>query len=203
MCWQPWPSSLSPSSISRNRYQLLRRLPCERAVGALEVSPLWHKIRQPHSRLAKIGERWRAAMNNSIRHGPIAMSLLYCLSVRQSSRWISSPTTTTHKYNTIIIIACHYNYYHPRLYFHRHLPDWLTPCGWWHYQPFYCCWPCAIAGNVFVIAAIAMERNLQNVANYLVASLAVADLLVACLVMPLGALYEVIMSSRIRAQPRI
>lgn len=36
-----------------------------------------------------------------------------------------------------------------------------------------------------------MERNLQNVANYLVASLAVADLFVACLVMPLSALYEV------------
>ncbi|TMW43098.1 hypothetical protein DOY81_011822 [Sarcophaga bullata] len=48
----------------------------------------------------------------------------------------------------------------------------------------------AIAGNVFVIAAIILERNLQNVANYLVASLAVADLFVACLVMPLGAVYE-------------
>lgn len=47
------------------------------------------------------------------------------------------------------------------------------------------------SGNVFVIAAIILERNLQNVANYLVASLAVADLLVACLVMPLGAVYEV------------
>lgn len=46
-------------------------------------------------------------------------------------------------------------------------------------------------GNVFVIAAIILERNLQNVANYLVASLAVADLLVACLVMPLSAVYEV------------
>ncbi|PSN38829.1 hypothetical protein C0J52_12617 [Blattella germanica] len=30
-----------------------------------------------------------------------------------------------------------------------------------------------------------------NVANYLILSLAVADLLVACLVMPLGAVYEV------------
>lgn len=48
-----------------------------------------------------------------------------------------------------------------------------------------------VIGNVFVIAAIILERNLQNVANYLVASLAVADLLVACLVMPLGAVYEV------------
>ncbi|XP_073844743.1 5-hydroxytryptamine (serotonin) receptor 1A isoform X2 [Musca autumnalis] len=48
-----------------------------------------------------------------------------------------------------------------------------------------------IIGNVFVIAAIILERHLQNVANYLVASLAVADLFVACLVMPLGAVYEI------------
>ncbi|KAE8746004.1 hypothetical protein FOCC_FOCC007262, partial [Frankliniella occidentalis] len=46
-----------------------------------------------------------------------------------------------------------------------------------------------IIGNVFVIAAILLERNLQNVANYLIVSLAVADLMVACLVMPLGAVY--------------
>ncbi|XP_028902218.2 5-hydroxytryptamine receptor 2B isoform X2 [Zeugodacus cucurbitae] len=48
-----------------------------------------------------------------------------------------------------------------------------------------------IIGNVFVIAAIILERNLQNMGNYLVVSLAVADLLVACLVMPLGAVYEI------------
>ncbi|GLV36012.1 5-hydroxytryptamine (serotonin) receptor 1B [Carabus blaptoides fortunei] len=48
-----------------------------------------------------------------------------------------------------------------------------------------------VIGNMFVIAAILLERNLQNVANYLILSLAVADLLVACLVMPLGAVYEV------------
>lgn len=53
---------------------------------------------------------------------------------------------------------------------------------------------CCATGNVFVIAAIILERNLQNVANYLVASLAVADLFVACLVMPLGAVYEVIVA---------
>lgn len=52
-----------------------------------------------------------------------------------------------------------------------------------------------LIGNVFVIAAIILERNLQNVANYLVASLAVADLFVACLVMPLGAVYEVKLNS--------
>lgn len=47
------------------------------------------------------------------------------------------------------------------------------------------------SGNVFVIAAILLQRNLQNVANYLIVSLAVADLMVACLVMPFGAIYEV------------
>ncbi len=46
-------------------------------------------------------------------------------------------------------------------------------------------------GNVFVIAVILLERHLQSVANYLILSLAVADLLVACLVMPLGAVYQV------------
>jgi len=50
---------------------------------------------------------------------------------------------------------------------------------------------CSFPGNVFVLAAIWMERNLHSVANYLIVSLAVADLMVACLVMPLGAVYEV------------
>ncbi|KAK8787888.1 hypothetical protein V5799_022336 [Amblyomma americanum] len=48
-----------------------------------------------------------------------------------------------------------------------------------------------VVGNIFVIAAIILERNLRTVSNYLVLSLAVADLMVACLVMPLGAVYEV------------
>ena len=48
-----------------------------------------------------------------------------------------------------------------------------------------------IIGNVFVIAAILLERNLQSVANYLILSLAVADLMVAALVMPLAAVNEV------------
>ena len=50
-------------------------------------------------------------------------------------------------------------------------------------------------GNVFVIAAILLERHLHSVANYLIVSLAVADLLVACLVMPLAAVNEVIYRS--------
>ncbi|KAG8227993.1 hypothetical protein J437_LFUL007966 [Ladona fulva] len=48
-----------------------------------------------------------------------------------------------------------------------------------------------LLGNVFVIAAILLERHLQSVANYLIVSLAVADLMVACLVMPLGAVYAI------------
>lgn len=48
-----------------------------------------------------------------------------------------------------------------------------------------------IIGNVFVIAAILLEKNLQNVANYLILSLAVADLMVATLVMPISILNEV------------
>ncbi|KAJ6224743.1 hypothetical protein RDWZM_003288 [Blomia tropicalis] len=48
-----------------------------------------------------------------------------------------------------------------------------------------------VIGNLLVIAAILRERHLRSVGNYLVFSLAVADLMVACLVMPLGALYVV------------
>ncbi|XP_054708342.1 5-hydroxytryptamine receptor 2A-like [Uloborus diversus] len=48
-----------------------------------------------------------------------------------------------------------------------------------------------IVGNISVIVAITREKNLQTKGNCLVLSLAVADLLVACLVMPLGAVYEV------------
>jgi len=49
-----------------------------------------------------------------------------------------------------------------------------------------------IVGNVFVMVAIGVERHLRvNVANYLIASLAVADLLVAALVMPLAAVNDI------------
>lgn len=40
---------------------------------------------------------------------------------------------------------------------------------------------CTVIGNVFVIAAILIERNLRSIGNYLVFSLAIADLMVACL----------------------
>ena len=42
-----------------------------------------------------------------------------------------------------------------------------------------------------MIVAIFKERNLRTFGNYLVFSLAIADLMVACLVMPIGAIYEV------------
>lgn len=48
-----------------------------------------------------------------------------------------------------------------------------------------------IIGNVFVIAAIILEKNLHSVANYLILSLAVADLMVASLVMPISVVNEV------------
>lgn len=48
-----------------------------------------------------------------------------------------------------------------------------------------------IIGNIFVISAILIDKNLRTVGNYLVLSLAIADLMVACLVMPLSAVNEV------------
>ena len=42
---------------------------------------------------------------------------------------------------------------------------------------------CTIIGNAFVIAAVVLDRNLNNVANHLIVSLAVADLMVATMVL--------------------
>ncbi|THD28352.1 5-hydroxytryptamine receptor [Fasciola hepatica] len=50
---------------------------------------------------------------------------------------------------------------------------------------------CTIVGNVFVVAAILLEKHLQGVSNYLILSLAVADLMVATLPMPISAINEV------------
>nr|XP_034956828.1 5-hydroxytryptamine receptor 1A [Zootoca vivipara] len=50
----------------------------------------------------------------------------------------------------------------------------------------------AVVGNACVIAAIALERTLQTVANYLIGSLAVTDLMVSVLVLPMAALYQVL-----------
>jgi len=52
-----------------------------------------------------------------------------------------------------------------------------------------------VVGNSFVIAAVILERNLRtHFANYLVASLAVADMMVAALVMPVAAIKDVSIS---------
>lgn len=48
-----------------------------------------------------------------------------------------------------------------------------------------------IIGNVFVISAIILEKSLQGVSNYLILSLAVTDLMVAVLVMPLSLINQV------------
>lgn len=57
------------------------------------------------------------------------------------------------------------------------------------------CWPSlltvlfiipTIGGNILVILAISLERKLQNATNYFLRSLAVADLLVGLLVMPVA-----------------
>lgn len=50
---------------------------------------------------------------------------------------------------------------------------------------------CTFIGNLFVIVAILVDKNLQTTANKLVLSLASADLMVACLVMPLGAYNDI------------
>lgn len=46
-------------------------------------------------------------------------------------------------------------------------------------------------GNVLVIMSVVRERTLQTVTNYFIVSLAVADLLVAVVVMPFGVYYLV------------
>lgn len=46
-------------------------------------------------------------------------------------------------------------------------------------------------GNVLVILSVSRERSLQTATNYFIVSLAVADLLVAVVVMPFGVYYLV------------
>jgi len=46
-------------------------------------------------------------------------------------------------------------------------------------------------GNILLCLAVVTERRLQNMTNYFLASLAVADLLVAVVVMPLAVVVEI------------
>ncbi|KAI5715021.1 hypothetical protein M8J77_009111 [Diaphorina citri] len=54
---------------------------------------------------------------------------------------------------------------------------------------------CTATGNILVCLAISWEKRLQNVTNYFLMSLAITDLMVAVLVMPLGILTLVRVSS--------
>ena len=49
---------------------------------------------------------------------------------------------------------------------------------------------CSIVGNLLVCLAVCWERRLQNMTNYFLMSLAIADLLVSVAVMPLGMIVE-------------
>ena len=51
---------------------------------------------------------------------------------------------------------------------------------------------CSMLGNILVILALILERKLQNSINYFLQSLAVADLMVSLLVMPLGLVNDLI-----------
>jgi len=48
-----------------------------------------------------------------------------------------------------------------------------------------------LLGNAFVIAAVLLKKNLRKASNYLIVSLAVSDLMVACFVMPISVVNEV------------
>ena len=48
-----------------------------------------------------------------------------------------------------------------------------------------------IAGNILVVVAVARERSLRTVTNYFIVSLAIADFLVALVVMPFAVYVEV------------
>jgi len=52
-----------------------------------------------------------------------------------------------------------------------------------------------LLGNAFVIAAILLTKKLRKASNYLIMSLAVSDLMIACFVMPISAVKEVCFSA--------
>jgi len=56
----------------------------------------------------------------------------------------------------------------------------------------------ATAGNLLVCLAVCLERRLQNITNYFLMSLSIADLLVSLLVMPLAMIVELFGESESR-----
>lgn len=54
-----------------------------------------------------------------------------------------------------------------------------------------------VFGNVLVVLGVYRERSLQSATNYFIVSLAIADIMVAILVMPLAVYVEVIQMFRI------
>lgn len=50
---------------------------------------------------------------------------------------------------------------------------------------------CTSLGNLLVCLAVIWDRRLQNMTNYFLMSLAIADLLVSILVMPFGMIVEI------------
>ncbi|KAL8561341.1 hypothetical protein ACOMHN_040419 [Nucella lapillus] len=60
---------------------------------------------------------------------------------------------------------------------------------------------CSVVGNVLVCLAVCWERRLQNMTNYFLMSLAIADLLVSVVVMPLGMIVELFEAICITALP--
>lgn len=50
---------------------------------------------------------------------------------------------------------------------------------------------CTAVGNLLVCLAVCSERRLQNMTNYFLMSLAIADFLVSIIVMPFGMVVEI------------
>lgn len=57
-------------------------------------------------------------------------------------------------------------------------------------------------GNILVCLAVALDKKLQNVTNYFLLSLAVADLLVSLFVMPLGAVPAFLGEQKLKKKPK-
>lgn len=59
------------------------------------------------------------------------------------------------------------------------------------------------SGNILVCLAVSWERRLQNMTNYFLMSLAIADLLVSLLVMPLAMIVEMFGKFKVQTKYRL